>query len=189
MTVDLTQFALSLLLVTVLVVSMGMWLVRTFTDPSHNVVERLTYRILGVDPRERMSWKRYGMALVLSNAAMMGSASSPCGCRDSSRATRWRGIARPRTSPSTRRPRSSPTPTGSPIRARAVFRLLADAGHHLPDDGERRDRGRRGRRFHPRAEPAERGDIGNFWVDFVRSNYRVPLPLSFLVALLYRWQG
>ncbi len=42
-----------------------------FTGDGHAAPERLTYRVLGVDPREAMSRKRYGLALVLSNAAMM----------------------------------------------------------------------------------------------------------------------
>jgi K+-transporting ATPase ATPase A chain len=32
-------------------------------------------------------------------------------------------------------------------------------------------------------------DIGNYWVDFTRVMYRVMLPLSFAVALIYVWQG
>jgi potassium-transporting ATPase potassium-binding subunit len=33
------------------------------------------------------------------------------------------------------------------------------------------------------------GDIGNYWVDFTRVVYRVLLSLSFMVALIYVWQG
>ncbi len=69
---DLMQFTLFVLILIVLVVPMGMWLARTFSSPSHARLERLTYKVLGIDPEERMSWKRYGMALLLSNAAMMG---------------------------------------------------------------------------------------------------------------------
>ena len=32
-------------------------------------------------------------------------------------------------------------------------------------------------------------DIGNYWVDFTRALYRLLLPCSFLLALLYIWQG
>ena len=69
---DLMQFTLFVLILMVLVVPMGMWLARTFSSPAHTTLERLTYKVLGIDPAERMSWKRYGMALLLSNAAMMG---------------------------------------------------------------------------------------------------------------------
>ena len=71
MTSDLTQFGLVLAIMTVLVVVMGQWLARVFTSPRHSLLEQLTYRVLGIDPSEAMSWKRYGVALLLSNAAMM----------------------------------------------------------------------------------------------------------------------
>ena len=66
---DLTQFTLYVLILIALVVPMGMWLARTFSSPSHARLERLTYKVLGIDPEERMSWKRYSMALILSNAS------------------------------------------------------------------------------------------------------------------------
>jgi potassium-transporting ATPase potassium-binding subunit len=69
---DLTQFALYVLILTAVLVPVGMLLTRTFTGASHTILERLTYKTLGVDPDEGMSWKRCGMALLLSNAAMMG---------------------------------------------------------------------------------------------------------------------
>jgi potassium-transporting ATPase potassium-binding subunit len=69
---DLTQFTLYVLILIVLIVPMGMWLARTFSSPSHSTPERLTYKVLGIDPEEKMSWKRYGVVLLLSNAAMMG---------------------------------------------------------------------------------------------------------------------
>jgi potassium-transporting ATPase potassium-binding subunit len=69
---DVTQFVLYVLILTAAVVPMEMWLTRTFMGQSHNVLERLTYKTLGIDLEERMSWKRYGMALVLSNAAILG---------------------------------------------------------------------------------------------------------------------
>ena len=53
---DLTQFTLYVLILTVLIVPMGMWLARTFSSPSHSTPERLTYKVLGIDPEEKMSW-------------------------------------------------------------------------------------------------------------------------------------
>jgi potassium-transporting ATPase potassium-binding subunit len=32
-------------------------------------------------------------------------------------------------------------------------------------------------------------NIGNFWVDLTRAIYRVRLPIRFVVALVYVWQG
>src|SRR5262245_59241182 len=68
---NLTQFVLVIVIMTALVVVMGKWLTRVFTSPHHGPPERWTYAILGVDPSEGMSWRRYGMVLLLSNAAMM----------------------------------------------------------------------------------------------------------------------
>jgi len=71
MTQDITQFVLILAIMTGLVVVLGKYMTHIFTSPTHSFIERSTYRILGVDPSEAMSWKRYGMVLLLSNAAMM----------------------------------------------------------------------------------------------------------------------
>ncbi|MGE8355011.1 MAG: potassium-transporting ATPase subunit KdpA, partial [Microvirgula sp.] len=68
---DIVQFVVILAIMTGLVVVLGKWITHLFTSPVHNRLERGTYRLLGVDPEEKMSWKRYGMVLVLSNAAMM----------------------------------------------------------------------------------------------------------------------
>lgn len=67
----LLEFALVLGLMTGLAVLMGKWLTRVFTGTRHALPERYTYRLLGIDPLETMSWARYGSALLLSNAAMM----------------------------------------------------------------------------------------------------------------------
>jgi K+-transporting ATPase ATPase A chain len=71
MAYDFAQLVIVLLIMTPLVVLLGKWLARVFTASSHGLVERWTYGALGVAPSEEMNWKRYGMALLLSNAAMM----------------------------------------------------------------------------------------------------------------------
>src|SRR5262249_20249269 len=68
---DITQFAIILAIMAGLVVAVGKWMTHLFTSPAHNALELGTYRILGADPAEPMSWRRYGMVLLLSNAAMM----------------------------------------------------------------------------------------------------------------------
>lgn len=65
------EFALTLAAMTGLALLMGRWLARVLASETHWAVERLSYRTLGVDPAERMGWARYGLALLLSNAAMM----------------------------------------------------------------------------------------------------------------------
>ncbi|MCA3747678.1 MAG: potassium-transporting ATPase subunit KdpA, partial [Rubrobacter sp.] len=55
-----------------LVVLFGTYLARyVFSGERHFWFERFTYRIFGIDPNEEMGWKRYALALVLSNAAFM----------------------------------------------------------------------------------------------------------------------
>ena len=71
MEIHITGFALILIAMSGLAVLMGRWLAATFEGQRHWRLERLSYRILGIDPAERMSWARYGLALLLSNAAMM----------------------------------------------------------------------------------------------------------------------
>lgn len=65
------EYALVLLLMTALAVPMGQWLARCFTSEHHAWIERLSFRALGVNPAERMGWQRYGLALLLSNGAML----------------------------------------------------------------------------------------------------------------------
>lgn len=68
---DLMQFLVILAVSTVLLVVVGKWIAHFFSSPNHSLMERGTYRLLGVNPEEKMSWKRYGLALLLSNAAML----------------------------------------------------------------------------------------------------------------------
>ena len=65
------EFAAVLTAATLLTIPMGQWLARCFTSERHGWLERLSYRVMGVNPQERMGWQRYGAALVLSNALMM----------------------------------------------------------------------------------------------------------------------
>ena len=65
------EFAVVLAVMALLAIPMGQWLARCFTSEHHGWLERLSYRVMGVNPQERMGWQRYGAALVLSNALMM----------------------------------------------------------------------------------------------------------------------
>ncbi|MEW6421336.1 MAG: potassium-transporting ATPase subunit KdpA, partial [Deinococcota bacterium] len=65
------QFALLLTLMTAFVIPVGQWLYGVLTGERHTTPERLTYRLLGVDPGEAMDWRRYGLTLVVSNLVML----------------------------------------------------------------------------------------------------------------------
>ena len=49
------QYAVVLLLMTTLAILMGRWLAHAFADQNHTAVERLSYRMLGVNPEEPMN--------------------------------------------------------------------------------------------------------------------------------------
>lgn len=71
MEINIVSFIVILGVMTLLVIPMGWWLARSFESSNHWWVERISYWAIGVDPAEKMSWLRYGLALLLSNAAMM----------------------------------------------------------------------------------------------------------------------
>ena len=54
-----------------LVVPIGKYLVKTFTDEKDTIFERYTYRFLGVNPAEQMTWQRYSQAILLSNLILV----------------------------------------------------------------------------------------------------------------------
>ena len=60
-----------LVVLTILAVPTGAYMANIFTGERHLLPERLTYRLLGVDPEEEMNWKRYAVALVLASGAAM----------------------------------------------------------------------------------------------------------------------
>ena len=96
---DIRQYAIFLLVLTGIVVPLGTWLARTFTGVSHTGVERVTYKILGIDSEEKMPWKRHGLVLVLANAAMV-LGYFVLRIQDLLRSTRWGEAPKPPTLPS-----------------------------------------------------------------------------------------
>ncbi len=187
---DLTQFTLYVLILIVLIVPMGMWLARTFSSPSHSTPERLTYKVLGIDPEEKMSWKRYGVVLLVSNAAMMGlgylllriqnllpfdplgrSAQTPDLAFNTAASfvtnTNWQSY-------------SGETSLSNFSQMAAItFLMVVSAATGVAACGG----------FIRGLSRKNVGNIGNYWVDFTRVIYRVLLPLSFVVALISVWQG
>jgi K+-transporting ATPase ATPase A chain len=66
-----SQYGLFLLLVGLLVKPLGGYMTRvfagerTFLDPLLRPVERVIYRLAGVDPHQEMAWKPYALCFVL----------------------------------------------------------------------------------------------------------------------------
>src|SRR5215475_9393352 len=190
MITDLMQFTLFLLIVTAAVVPMGMWLSRTFTGQSHAKLERVTYKILGVDPRERMSWKRYGMALLLSNGTMTGlgyvilriqnllpfdslgrSAQTPDLAFNTVTSfitnTNWQSYS------------GETSLSNFSQMAVITFLMMVSAVTGVAAAGG----------FIRGLSRKNASDIGIYSVDFTRVIYRLFLPLCFVMALIYVWQG
>jgi len=190
MTQDITQFVLILAIMTGLAVVLGKWMTHLFTSPDHNILERGTYRILGVDPEERMSWKRYGVVLLLSNAAMMllgylilriqgllpfdvleRAAQTPDLAFNTAASfttnTNWQAYSG-----------ESSLSNFSQMAAITFLMSISAATGVAAAGGFIRGLSRK-----------TTADIGNYWVDFTRVLYRLLLPLCFVMALVYVWQG
>ncbi|MEG0392485.1 MAG: potassium-transporting ATPase subunit KdpA [Anaerovoracaceae bacterium] len=73
----MVQIIVTLIIYLLLVIPMGTYLYhiatnqRTFADPVFNRVDGVIYRIGGIDPNKSMGWKKYVLALIITNAVMV----------------------------------------------------------------------------------------------------------------------
>jgi len=190
MGLNILEFAVVLAVMTCLAVVMGRWLAHAFTGEVHWAVERLSYRALGVDPAERMGWARYGLALLLSNAAMMllaylllrlqgwlplnglgNAAQSPDLAFNTAASfitnTNWQAYA------------GESSLSNATQMVAITFLMFCGATAGVAAAGG----------FIRALSRASSQDMGNYWVDFMRVLWRVMLPLCFVLALVYVWQG
>ena len=187
---NLLEYSLVFLLMTGLAMLMGRALARLFGDQKHLVVERWSYRLLGVNPDAPMNWVRYGLALLLSNAAMLllgyailrlqgalplnelgKAAQSPDLAFNTAVSfitnTNWQAYAGESSL-------SNATQMGA-----ITFLMFCGATAGVAAAGG----------FIRGLARASSQYIGNYWADFMRILWRVMLPLCFLLALVYVWQG
>ena len=175
----------------VLVVPIGIYLVKIFTDERDTILERITYRLLGVNPRERMTWQRYSQALVLSNLVM---------------ALLGYGLLRLQNVWPLNPDKISPPPAPDLAFNTAIsfvtntnwqayggettlsyfnqmamiqFLMFTSAATGLAA-GVAVIRG---------LSQNGTNQLGNFWVDLTRGLYRLFLPICFVLALIFVWQG
>src|SRR5689334_2405270 len=73
--IQLTLYVIALLLITK---PLGIYLTRvldahgkTFLDPIFKPLERLTYKLLGVDPEQEHDWKQYTIAMLIFSFVTM----------------------------------------------------------------------------------------------------------------------
>lgn len=183
-------------LVLLLTKPMGIFLTKVYEDEPHLLkkilgpMERLIYRLIGVDPTAEMNWKRYGVAMLLfSMVSSLGlyliqrlqgylplnpqefAGPSPDSSFNTAVSfvtnTNWQGYVGEATMSYLTQMAGL---TIQNFASAAVGMALAIAFI----------RGIAGR---------ETGNLGNFWADFVRGTLYVLLPLSLIAAIFFVSQG
>lgn len=165
---------------------------RTFLSPVFGWLERLIYKVLGIDPNEDMKWTKYAVAmLVFSGAGLLltygllrlqgvlplnpqqfGDKQMPAHLAFNTASsfasnTDWQSYSPDVT-----------LSTFSNMVSLAIHNWMSAATGMAIAVAVVRGFARR-----------SASGIGNFWADMVRSTLYVLLPLSFLAALVYIWQG
>jgi K+-transporting ATPase ATPase A chain len=173
------------------VVPIGKYLVKIFTDEKDTILERYTYRFLGINSQERMTWQRYSQAIVLSNLVFVLLFYATQRLQD------FLPLNPDKISP-------APTPelafntavsfvtntdwqnyggetTLSYFNQMVMITCLmfTSAATGL-GAGVAVIRG---------LSQNGTNDLGNFWVDLTRAIYRLFLPVCFILSLVYVWQG
>ena len=190
MLVDILQIVVILLVLGVLVVPTGKYLANILTSERHLSPERLTYRLFGIDPSEEMNWKRYSVALLLASGAVMllGYALlrlqsflplNPLGlppqepdqafnsAASFDTTTNWQSYAGEMSlSYFNQMAFVTFLQVFAPATGLAAFAALTRGLARSGFEG-----------------------LGNFWVDLTRIIFRLILPLSLVLALLFVWQG
>ena len=184
------EFAAVLTAVTLLTIPMGKWLARCFTSEHHTLLERVSYRIIGVNPAQRMGWQAYGGALLMSNALMLllgylvlrlqgWLPLNPLGIAAQTPDLAFNTAASFITNTNWQAYAGEASLTNATQMAAITFLMFAGATTGVAA----------GAGFVRGLARSSSQDVGNYWVDYVRVFWRVLLPLSFVMALVYVWQG
>lgn len=190
----LGQIALLVALLALCVPFLGRWLAHLYTSDRHLAVERVTYRVLKVDPDADQHWRSYASAVlgfslvgVLALYAIgrlqehlplsLGFAGLPAdGAFNTAVSfvtnTNWQWY-------------SGEVTIGHLMQASglSVQNFLSSAVGMAVAAAFARGLAKR------TADPATAGRIGNFWADLVRTTYRVLLPMALLVAVAFVLMG
>ena len=190
MPLEILQIAIVLVVLTILAVPTGAYIANIFTGERHLLPERLTYRLLGVDPDEEMNWKRYSVALVLASGAAMllgyvllrlqsflplnpldlppqdpDQAFNSAASFDTT--TNWQSyVGEISLSYFNQMAFVTFLQVFAPATGLAAFAALIRGLTRSGFDG-----------------------LGNFWVDLTRIIIRLSLPFAFVLALVFVWQG
>ncbi|THF83998.1 potassium-transporting ATPase subunit KdpA [Deinococcus sp. KSM4-11] len=190
MSAALLQLLILLAVMGALVVPVGRWLHGVVTGERHTAPERLTYRMLGVNPAEPMDWRRYGQVLVVSNLVMLLISYvlirlqaawpwNPSKFAAQPPELAWNTVVSFMTNTNWQAYSGEQSLSYfSQIAVLTTFMFTSAAtGFAAAVAFMRGLAGRSG------------ASLGNFWVDVTRIIYRVFLPLSVVLALALVWQG
>ncbi|PYS78634.1 MAG: potassium-transporting ATPase subunit KdpA [Acidobacteria bacterium] len=171
---------------------------RTFLHPVLRPVERLIYRLTGVDESREMRWTEYAAGVLLFSLVSMLLLYL---------IQRLQGVLpfNPQELPGVDSSASSTGFVASAFNTSASFTTNTNWQSYVPETTMSYLTQMAGLAYHNFASAAvgislavafirgvarrESGTIGNFWVDFVRANLYVLLPLCFVFALLLVSQG
>jgi len=175
------------------VVPIGKYLVKIFTDDKDTVLERLTYKLLGVAPDEQMSWQRYSQAIILSNLVLVLVFYTTLRLQSFLPLNPDKGLLSTTITPdlafntaisfvtNTDWQNYSGETTFSYFNQMVMVTCLmftSSATGLAAGVAVIRGLSQNGA-----------NNLGNFWVDLTRAIYRLFLPICFVLSLVYVWQG
>lgn len=195
MSMGLIQVAVTLLIIGLLVKPVGLYLVKVFNYEETRLnqffgpVERVIYRFIGVNEKDRMGWKKYVFAVLLSNFIMMMLMYgvfrlqkylplNPDGIENMSSGLAFNTAASFITNTNWQAYSGENSLSYLSQMIAITFPMFTSAATGFAV-AIAFIRGLVGRQ----------DNLGNFYVDLVRSIIRVFLPLSFIVALFLVFQG
>lgn len=195
MSMGLIQVAVTLLIIGLLVKPVGLYLVKVFNYEETRLnqffgpVERVIYRFIGVNEKDRMGWKKYVFAVLLSNFIMLMLMYgvfrlqkylplNPDGIENMSSGLAFNTAASFITNTNWQAYSGENSLSYLSQMIAITFPMFTSAATGFAV-AIAFIRGLVGRQ----------DNLGNFYVDLVRSIIRVFLPLSFIVALFLVFQG
>ncbi|NME98381.1 potassium-transporting ATPase subunit KdpA [Aneurinibacillus aneurinilyticus] len=195
MSTGIVQIAVTLLIITILIKPAGSYLVNVFNyektrlDNIFRPIEKILYRIMGVREDERMGWKQYVIALLLSNFAMVMLMYAvlrlqkylpfnPDGIDNMSSTLAFNTAASFITNTNWQAYSGENGLSYLSQMLAITFPMFTSAATGLV-----------AAIAFIRGLTAQEDSLGNFYVDLIRSLTRVFLPLSLLVALFLVFQG
>ncbi|MEG0493967.1 MAG: potassium-transporting ATPase subunit KdpA [Clostridia bacterium] len=189
------QIILTLGIFVVLVIPMGKYMYHiamaqhTFADPVMNRVDQLIYRVCGIQKDETMNWKKYVLALIVTNAMMAGAgylvlrlqalpALNPNGIGAMEPSLSFNTIISFITNTNLQHYAGESGLSYLSQMLVIIFMMFTSAAT-----------GYAACMAFCRGMTGASKDMGNFYVDMVRITTRVLLPISLIMGLFLVWQG